>query len=377
MRVKVLIVLVIVYILAAFAWLTFSLLNYSNTDFQLKNDVLRAGLNACTLQVMQQAKNNQLGSTDTVEYYLKQLQIDIVESKLDAFVNQRFNGNYSVSFEQLSTDKKVVQLSISPSSLKKLEEQRSQQRNIWLYQSILLLVLVAAGIFGVYYSVDSIYQLNKRQNNFLLSVTHEFKTPIASIRLMLQTSKHPKVKEEKKAELIENSIENTFRLEELAENMLTAMQIESDKYQYQLFNVNLSEMVEQVVENQSIKGDIVASIEEDIYLLGDGFILRMVVNNLIENAFKYSDNQPIEVSLNRNGEDKVLTVKDRGVGIKKEDYKNIFKKFYRVQDEETRTTKGTGLGLFIVSQAVSKHHGKVSVSANKPKGSVFEIMFPQ
>jgi two-component system phosphate regulon sensor histidine kinase PhoR len=377
MRVKVLIVLVIVYILAAFAWLTFSLLNYSNTDFQLKNDVLRAGLNACTLQVMQQAKNNQLGSTDTVEYYLKQLQIDIAESKLDAFVNQRFNGNYSVSFEQLSTDKKVVQLSISPSSLKKLEEQRSQQRNIWLYQSILLLVLVAAGIFGVYYSVDSIYQLNKRQNNFLLSVTHEFKTPIASIRLMLQTSKHPKVKEEKKAELIENSIENTFRLEELAENMLTAMQIESDKYQYQLFNVNLSEMVEQVVENQSIKGDIVASIEEDIYLLGDGFILRMVVNNLIENAFKYSDNQPIEVSLNRNGEDKVLTVKDRGVGIKKEDYKNIFKKFYRVQDEETRTTKGTGLGLFIVSQAVSKHHGKVSVSANKPKGSVFEIMFPQ
>jgi two-component system phosphate regulon sensor histidine kinase PhoR len=376
MRVKVLIVLVIVYILAAFAWLTFSLLNYSNTDFQLKNDVLRAGLNACTLQVMQQAKNNQLGSTDTVEYYLKQLQIDIAETKLDAFVNQRFNGNYSVSFEQLSTDKKVVQLSISPSSLKKLEEQRSQQRNIWLYQSILLLVLVAAGIFGVYYSVDSIYQLNKRQNNFLLSVTHEFKTPIASIRLMLQTSKHPKVKEEKKAELIENSIENTFRLEELAENMLTAMQIESDKYQYQLFNVNLSEMVEQVVENQRIKGDIEASIEEDIYLLGDGFILRMVVNNLIENAFKYSDNQPIEVSLVRNGEDKVLTVKDRGVGVNKEDYKNIFKKFYRVQDEETRTTKGTGLGLFIVSQAVSKHHGKVSVSANKPKGSVFEIMFP-
>jgi signal transduction histidine kinase len=376
MRVKVLIVLVIVYILAAFAWLTFSLLNYSNTDFELKNDVLKAGLSACTLQVMQQAKNNQLGSTDTVEYYLKQLQIDVTESKLDAFVNQRFKGNYSVSFEQLSPDKKVVQLSISPSSLKKLEEQRSQQRNIWLYQSILLLVLVAAGIFGVYYSIDSIYQLNKRQNNFLLSVTHEFKTPIAAIRLMLQTSKHPKVKEEKKAELIENSIENTFRLEELAENMLTAMQIESDKYQYQLSNVDLSEMANQVVKNQSIKGEIETNIEDDIHLLGDGFILRMVVNNLIENAFKYSDNMPIEVSLVMNGEDKVLTVKDQGVGIRKEDYKNIFKKFYRIQDEETRTTKGTGLGLFIVSQAVTKHHGKVSVSANKPKGSVFEITFP-
>ncbi len=375
MRVKVLIVLVIVYILAAFAWLTFSLLNYSNTDFQLKNDVLKAGLNACTLQVMQQAKNSKLGSTDSVEYFLKQLKIDIAEDKLRVFVNEQFKGNYAVSFEQLAPDKKVVQLSISPRSIAGLQEQRSQQRNIWLYQSVLLMVLVAVGIFGVYYSVDSVYQLNKRQNNFLLSVTHEFKTPIAAIRLMLQTSKNPKVKEEKREELIANSIENTFRLEELAENMLTAMQIESDKYQYQLSSVDLSEMVAQIVKNQSIKGDIAANIEKDIHLLGDGFILRMVINNLIENAFKYSDNQPIEVSLVMSGENKVLTVKDLGVGIKKEDYKNIFKKFYRIQDEETRTTKGTGLGLFIVSQAVKKHQGKVSVSSNKPKGSVFTITF--
>lgn len=375
MRVKVLIVLVIVYILAAFAWLTFSLLNYSNTDFQLKNDVLKAGLNACTLQVMQQAKNSKLGSTDSLEYFLKQLKIDIAEDKLRVFVNEQFKGNYAVSFEQLAPDKKVVQLSISPRSIAGLQEQRSQQRNIWLYQSVLLMVLVAVGIFGVYYSVDSVYQLNKRQNNFLLSVTHEFKTPIAAIRLMLQTSKNPKVKEEKREELIANSIENTFRLEELAENMLTAMQIESDKYQYQLSSVDLSEMVAQIVKNQSIKGDIAANIEKDIHLLGDGFILRMVINNLIENAFKYSDNQPIEVSLVMSGENKVLTVKDLGVGIKKEDYKNIFKKFYRIQDEETRTTKGTGLGLFIVSQAVKKHQGKVSVSSNKPKGSVFTITF--
>jgi signal transduction histidine kinase len=375
MRVKVLIVLVIIYILAAFVWLTFSLLNYSNTDFKLKNDVLKAGLNACTLQVMQQAKNDKLGTTDTVDYYLKQLQIDIAEESLKTFIQKRFRGNYIASYEQVAPGKKVIQLSINPESLSTLEDERYQQQNIWLYQSILLLVLVGAGIFGVYYSIDSIYQLNKRQNNFLLSVTHEFKTPIAAIRLMLQTSKHPKIKEDKKAELIENSIENTYRLEELAENMLTAMQIESDKYQYQLSNVDLSEMVNQVISNQAIKGDIKAHIEDEIYLLGDGFILRMVVNNLIENAFKYSGNQPIEVSLVMSGENKILTVKDTGVGIKKEDYKNIFKKFYRIQDEETRTTKGTGLGLFIVSQAVKKHQGKVSVSSNKPKGSVFAITF--
>lgn len=376
MRVKVLIVLVIVYILAAFAWLTFSLLRYSNTDFTLKNDVLQAGLSACTLQVMQQAKNGNLGDSDTVEYFLKQLALTIDEDQLKLFVREKFRGVYVADFKQVAAGKKVVQLGISPSSLAQLETERFRQRNIWLYQSILLLILVAAGIYGVYYSIDSIYKLNKRQNNFLLSVTHEFKTPIASIRLMLQTSKHPKVNDEKRAELIENSIQNTYRLEELAENMLTAMQIENDKYQYQLSEVNLSQMVAEVVKNQEIKGEILAHIEQGVSLIGDGFIWRMVVNNLIENAFKYSDNQPIEVSLLLREDKKILEVKDRGIGIRKEDLKSIFKKFYRVQDEETRTTKGTGLGLFIVKQAVEKHNGKVYVNANKPKGSVFTIEIP-
>ena len=372
MRVKVLIVLVIVYILAAFAWLTFSLLNYANTDYKLKNDILKAGLNACTLQVMQNAKNGNLGADSTETYYLKQLKIDFDSMQLKSFIKQRFSNSYIASIATVGIDK-VVQLSINPTNLQQLEEERFQQRNIWLYQSILLLVLVASGIYGVYYSIDSIYQLNKRQNNFLLSVTHEFKTPIAAIRLMLQTSKNPKVKEEKKAELIENSIQNTFRLEELAENMLVSMQIENDKYQYALSTVDLSEMLNQVIDNQSIKGEINGAIEPSLTLTGDGFIMRMVANNLIENAFKYSDNQPIEVNLYMQGTKKVLEVKDIGVGIAKEDYKKIYKKFFRVQDEETRTTKGTGLGLFIVKQAVERHSGKVAVMANKPRGSVFIV----
>jgi signal transduction histidine kinase len=372
MRVKVLIVLVIVYILAAFAWLTFSLLNYANTDYKLKNDILKAGLNACTLQVMQNAKNGNLGADSTETYYLKQLQIDFDSTQLKSFIKQRFSNSYIASIATVGIDK-VVQLSINPTNLQQLEEERFQQRNIWLYQSILLLVLVASGIYGVYYSIDSIYQLNKRQNNFLLSVTHEFKTPIAAIRLMLQTSKNPKVKEEKKAELIENSIQNTFRLEELAENMLVSMQIENDKYQYALSKIDLSKMLNQVIDNQSIKGEITGTIEPGITLTGDGFIMRMVANNLIENAFKYSDNQPIEVNLYMQGTKKVLEVKDIGVGIAKEDYKKIYKKFFRVQDEETRTTKGTGLGLFIVKQAVERHRGKVALMANKPRGSVFIV----
>lgn len=376
MRVKVLIVLVIVYILAAFTWLTFSLLNYANTDYELKNDVLEAGLGACTLQVLQQAKNQQLGSDSNATYYLKQLKLDLDSILLKEFVRQRFKTNYTVDFKNIDSENYVVQLEIDKNKLRALDTEKFQQRNIWMYQSILLLVLVAAGIYGVYYSIDSIYKLNKRQNNFLLSVTHEFKTPIAAIRLLLQTSKNPRVNEEKKNELVDKSIQNTYRLEELAENMLISMQIENNKYEYSLADVNLSEMVDQVVSNQSIKGHISAEIEPDIKVTGDGFILRMVVNNLIENAFKYSDNQSIDVSLTTENGKKKFVVKDQGVGIAKKDVKNIFKKFYRVQDEEVRTTKGTGLGLFIVKQATERHGGKVYVTPNKPKGSVFVIELP-
>jgi len=333
-----------------------------------------AGLNACTLQVMQNAKNGKLGNDRTQEYYLQQLKIDVDTVRLKAFVQDRFNGNYLAEISQISKKQKLVQLFINPSKLEDLELERFQQRNIWIYQSILLLVLVASGIYGVFYTIDNIYQLNKRQNNFLLSVTHEFKTPIASIRLMLQTSKNPKVKEEKKAELIENSIQNTFRLEELAENMLVSMQIENDKYQYALSEIDLSEMATQIIENQNIKGEITGNLTAGIRVQGDNFILRMVINNLIENAFKYSNDQPIEVNLFERNNQKIIEVKDQGIGIPKEEYKNIFKKFYRIQEEETRTTKGTGLGLFIVKEAIERHNGSVWVGVNDPKGTIFRVI---
>ena len=376
MRLKVLIIFVIVYILSAFVWLTFSLLNYSNTDYQLKNNVLKAGLNACTLQVIEKAKNNELGTSEKVFYRLKRLEIDINEDSLSQFIDQRFNGNYIAEYANLSDDTKFIRLAINPKKIEELKFERYQQRNIWLYQSILLLFLVGVGIYGVFSSIEKIYKLNKQQNNFLLSVTHEFKTPIAAIRLMLQTSKHPKVNDEKRIELVDNSIQSTHRLEELAENMLTAMQIESNAYQYNLSPVGYSNLVNKVINNQQIKGQISAEVEPDIVVEGDDFILRMVVNNLIENAFKYSNNQPIEVSLTKDQKWKRLSIKDQGIGLKKEDYKNIFKKFYRVQDEETRVSKGTGLGLFIVKQAVEKHSGKVFVSANADKGSTFTILLP-
>lgn len=376
MRLKVLLIFVIVYILSAFVWLTFSLLNSSNTDFQLKKDVLRAGLNACTLQVIEKAKNKELGMTPQVTYRLKKLEMNINEDLLNTFVQRQFKHHYTVSYVYASPQVKLIQLAINPMQIEILDRERLAQQKIWVYQSILLLFLVGLGIYGVLSSLDRIYKLNKQQNNFLLSVTHEFKTPIAAIRLMLETSKHPKIEITKQSELVDRSIQSTYRLEELAENMLTAMQIESNAYSYNLETVNWSELIRNSIQNQSINGEIRAEIANHISVQGDDFILRMVINNLIENAFKYSGNNPIEVSLKQEGKWKVLSIKDQGIGIRKKDLKNIFKKFYRVQDEETRIAKGTGLGLFIVKQAIEKHQGRVEVVSEINKGTEFKIFLP-
>lgn len=359
----------------AFGWLTYSLLNFSSNEYKLNNDVLKAGLNACTLQVIQAAKNDRLGNDTTNAYYLKQLKINVDSSNLRSFVQKQFYGNYTVHFNK-KNDNIIIDFSIAPERQEQLKAEYQQQKKMWWFQTSILFLLVIIGIIGVYYSINSLYKLNKQQNNFLLSVTHEFKTPIAAIRLMLQTVKNPKIKEEKKAELIDNSIQNTHRLEELTENMLTAMQIEYDKYQYDANKFDLSELMQRIVLNHSIKGEIDSSIEEGIMFNGDEFILRIAFSNLIENAFKYSDYQKIVVEMYKEANSIIVRVLDEGVGIPKAELGKIFDKFYRVQDEETRTTKGTGLGLFIVKQAIVKHGGKIRASQNEPKGTIFTITFP-
>ena len=375
MKLRALILLIVIYILAAFGWLTYSLLNYSNSDYTLKNDVLKAGLNACILQIVQESRNGNLGSDSTQEYFIKQLKLDINPALLSTFVRQRYNNNFVVEYIPLK-QRTVIQLEINPERLQQLQTQYDRQKKMWWFQSVLLFMLVGTGVFGVFYSINSLFKLNKQQNNFLLSVTHEFKTPIAAIRLMLQTILNPKIKEDKKRELIEKSIDNTHRLEDLTENMLTATQIEYGQYTYNYEAFNLSEMMYRIVASHEVKGLINTQIEEEVSYTGDKVILRIAISNLINNAFKYSNDQPIDLVLKKLKNEIQIQVKDQGVGVDSAERKKIFNKFYRSQDEETRTTKGTGLGLFIVKRAVKNHGGNIDVTDNLPQGSCFTMSLP-
>lgn len=379
MKIRIFLWLITLYILIAFGWLTFSLLNYNRIQHHLQSDLLEAGINSCQLEILAFANNYGSSEDTNTVFFLQNLALNLDSSAIQSHIKQKFNNLYQIKFASISENGDSIRLSIhkNPTIVKQNLLKKDEQNRIWIYQSLLLFLLVGSGIFGVYYSVRSINKLNKQQNNFLLSVTHEFKTPITAIRLMLQTILRPNLPDNKKSELIEKAVNNTYRLEELSENMLTAMQIENDKYQYADEVFDFSELVERVVQNYAIKGEIKALLEKDIQVEGDAFILRITISNLVENAFKYSDFQPISVSLSKPKKN-MLTLKicDQGVGISPKHYKHIFKKFYRIQDEEIRTTKGTGLGLFIVKQAVKEHGGTINISQNQPQGTCFTIQLP-
>lgn len=236
---------------------------------------------------------------------------------------------------------------------------------------------------GAYYLQKAINQerkLQHQQKNFLLSVTHELKSPLASIKLYLQTILKRELDPAQQKSFITNSLKDIERLDDLVENMLLATKIESNSYTFPKENFNLSELVNSVagrLQVHTCSSQIIKlSVQQGISLFGDKFALTSVVTNLIENAVKYSPPcAEVNVSLRRSNGQIHFIVADSGIGINDQEKSRIFDKFYRVGSEDTRKTKGTGLGLFIVKQVLDKHQASIKAKNNQPSGSIFEVTF--
>lgn len=244
-------------------------------------------------------------------------------------------------------------------------------------------VFVFIFFVGAYYmhkAMNRERKLHHQQKNFLLSVTHELKSPLASIKLYLQTILKRDLDVTQQKTFITNSLKDIERLDDLVENMLLATKIESNSYTFPKEEFNFSDLVASVSERLQVhtcsSQIIKTTIHPRITILGDKFALTSMVTNLIENAVKYSPPcSEIEVSLIRKNGLIQFIVADKGIGIKDEEKSRIFDKFYRVGSEDTRKTKGTGLGLFIVKQVLYKHQATIKVKNNQPSGTIFEVTF--
>ena len=258
----------------------------------------------------------------------------------------------------------------------KQEHERNLIKYISEGSTFLLLILIGAAF--VYRSVRRQFLLQQQQQNFMMAVTHELKTPISVARLNLETLQKHQLDTDKQKKLIRMTLEETERLNTLTNNILVSSQLEGI-HQTTKEELDLTDLFKDCIRNfmqRFPERKFAEHIEPDIDVKGDPLLLQLLINNLIENANKYSPKEkPITCILNKHDGKAVLHVIDEGHGIPGSEKKNIFKKFYRLGDEATRQTQGTGLGLYLCKKIAEDHNADITVADRQPHGSDFIVSF--
>ena len=262
------------------------------------------------------------------------------------------------------------------------------------YQEIALLVfgivffaLIITGlILNTIFLVREIRR-NEQHDAFLNAVTHELKTPIASIKLYVETLKSRDVPEEKRREFYNIMLADSNRLLNTVEQVLQASRTREKNRLLNISDINLGKLLRECVDiirtRYNLDETAITYNEkpDEVRVSGDAAELQIVFVNLLDNAVKYSSGETPEISIRlRNPNEKAVEVrvKDNGVGLGENELKRIFKRFYRVPNLSTQKIKGTGLGLNIVREIVKKHSGRIyAESKGEGQGSTFVVRLPK
>ena len=225
--------------------------------------------------------------------------------------------------------------------------------------------------------------LDKSRNQFVSNASHELKTPLATMKILLESMLYqPDMPQELQQEFLQDMNHEIDRLTGIVTDLLALSQMDSHSVQLKKDDIDMSELTEETVRMlqpvaEKRKQTLLVNAEPDLHFAGDRSKLAQVLYNLTDNAIKYTpDEGEIKVNLRMNGTDLVWEVIDNGVGIPEEDQKHVFERFYRVDKARSRETGGTGLGLSIVRQLVHLHGGTVSVTSAPGKGTTFTVTLP-
>jgi two-component system, OmpR family, sensor histidine kinase CiaH len=259
----------------------------------------------------------------------------------------------------------------------KIQQVQKRKTAQYLGEGVTFFLLIIAGAVFVFRAVRRQLKFSQEQQNFMMALTHELKTPIAVTKLNLETLQKRKLEENQQQHLIQTTIQEANRLNSLCNNMLLSSQIETSGFKISTEDINFSKLVNDCTQDFIIRYpqiNIVTGIEKEIFINGDHLLLQMAVNNLIDNAIKYSPKETtIAVLLEQKKNKITVQVKDGGKGIAGEEKKKVFDKFYRSGNEATKGAKGTGLGLYLTQKITQQHNGNISVTDNIPTGSIFTI----
>jgi signal transduction histidine kinase len=244
--------------------------------------------------------------------------------------------------------------------------------------AVLLLVLIGL----LWRSFRREVELEHQHRNFMSAVTHELKSPLASMRLALETVASGRASQEAGNRFISNAIEDSERLQDLVQKVLETTRFGEGWTEIHPQDTDLSGLVEDSIEvfrHRALAAGALLETTIAPYIRAkvDSEAMAIVISNLLENAVKYGGKPPrVEVDLSFDGTHAVLEVADNGSGIPEEDLELIFGRFYRGGDEMTRTARGTGLGLYLVQQIIEAHRSRIGVSSTGPEGTVFRVTLP-
>ena len=259
-----------------------------------------------------------------------------------------------------------------------LAKENKRKSAQYLGEGITFLCLIITGAIFVFRAVRRQFRQSQQQQNFMMALTHELKTPIAVTKLNLETLQKHRLSEEQQNKLITNTIQETNRLNDLCNNMLLTSQIESGGYELTNEEIDLTKLVNNCIQDfitRYPKRKIEKAICDGIAITGDMLFLKMAINNLLDNAIKYSAKDTrVFISLRKTNDNTLLEIKDEGQGIAENQKQKIFLKYYRTGNG-TMETKGTGLGLFLTKKIVQQHAGRIVVKDIEPHGSNFEVTF--
>ena len=266
-----------------------------------------------------------------------------------------------------------------------LQTKKEQEITVITLLSLVFTLIIIVGYMSAVYQLIQQRKVSQMKSDFINNMTHEFKTPIATINLALDAIKNPKIfndkdkvrnyismiKEENKR--MNAQVENVLRISKLQKRQLI---ISKDRYKLHDLIEDAITHVELIVQNRLgyIITDFKAS--KSSILANDSYFTNVIVN-ILDNAIKYSEGPPkIDIMTENLGNNILMSVKDQGIGISKSAQKRIFEEFYREHTGDVHNVKGHGLGLANVKRIVDNHQGSIAVESEKGKGSIFTIKLP-
>lgn len=356
---------------ACFAWWIIQLERLNRDNLEMQEELLHLRVEQVQNQLLWQGVNDssaqsplrfQVGS---LVFYLSKTQWKSIRYKYPEL--------------EISLDQDYLQIAPKTSRLAALRRDTKRIQHRQIAESSVFFSLLFIGFIWIYKGLVQAIDLGNQQSNFLVSITHELKTPIASSRLLFETLIRRSDEQEKVQELSRAGIEGSKHQLDLVESLLIASRLENRSLEFSLRHADLSgwlyDEIRLLQRDYQNSLQLNVAIEPGIEGMIEDMSLRLSLGNLISNARKYAGKEGlIHIGLSKKLGYALLQVGDQGMGIPDAEKKRIFKKFYRRGDAYTHTHHGTGLGLFIVAETAKRHKGKVWVEDRLPQGSMFNLL---